>query len=66
MRLNIFKITIFITNQNSFKLIEKTSKDLSQFHLDLEKKYGAHDYHPLPVVLEKGEGVFMWDVNGKK
>jgi len=47
-------------------LIEKTSKDLSQFHLDLEKKYGAHDYHPLPVVLEKGEGVFMWDVNGKK
>ena len=47
-------------------MIEKTSKDLSQFHLDLEKKYGAHDYHPLPVVLEKGKGVFMWDVNGKK
>ncbi|MDG2476100.1 MAG: ornithine--oxo-acid transaminase [Flavobacteriaceae bacterium] len=44
----------------------KTTKDLAQFHLDLEKKFGAHDYHPLPVVLEKGEGVFMWDVNGKK
>ena len=44
----------------------KTSKDLAKFHLDLEKNYGAHDYHPLPVVLEKGKGVFMWDVNGKK
>ena len=44
----------------------RTTKDLAQFHLDLEKKFGAHDYHPLPVVLEKGKGVFMWDVNGKK
>lgn len=44
----------------------KATKDLAQFHLDLEKKFGAHDYHPLPVVLEKGKGVFMWDVNGKK
>ena len=40
--------------------------DLSQYHLDLEKKYGAHDYHPLPVVLARGEGVYLWDVNGKK
>ena len=32
----------------------------------LEDKYGAHNYHPLPVVLERGEGVFVWDVNGKK
>ena len=47
-------------------MVEKTSKDLSQFYLNLEKEFGAHDYHPLPVVLEKGEGVFMWDVNGKK
>ncbi|MBI5218731.1 MAG: ornithine--oxo-acid transaminase [Bacteroidia bacterium] len=31
-----------------------------------EDKYGAHNYHPLPVVLEKGEGVFLWDVEGKK
>ena len=51
---------------NSFKLIEKTSKDLSQFYLNLEKEFGANDYHPLPVVLKKGKGVFMWDVNGKK
>jgi len=42
------------------------STDLSTYHLDLEKKFGAHDYHPLPVVLAKGEGVYLWDVNGKK
>ena len=41
-------------------------KNLALYHLDLEKKYGAHDYHPLPVVLAKGEGVCLWDVNGKK
>ena len=34
--------------------------------MELENKYGAHNYHPLPVVLEKGEGVFVWDVNGIK
>lgn len=36
------------------------------FYLDLESKFGAHNYHPLPVVLEKGEGVFLWDIDGKK
>lgn len=36
------------------------------YYLELEKKYGAHNYHPLPVVLEKGEGVFMWDIEGKR
>jgi ornithine--oxo-acid transaminase len=35
-------------------------------HIALEDKYGAHNYHPLPVVLAKGEGVFVWDVEGKK
>lgn len=34
--------------------------------IEKENKYGAHNYHPLPVVLEKGEGVFVWDVDGKK
>ena len=38
----------------------------SQHYLDLEEKYGAHNYHPLPVVLERGEGVFVWDVDGKR
>lgn len=34
--------------------------------IELENKYGAHNYHPLPVVLSKGEGVYVWDVEGKK
>jgi len=38
----------------------------SQHSIDLENKYGAHNYHPLPVVLSKGRGVFVWDVEGKK
>ncbi len=40
----------------------KTSQEL----IKLEDKYGAHNYHPLPVVLAKGEGPFMWDVEGKR
>ncbi|PKA84319.1 ornithine--oxo-acid transaminase [Ulvibacter sp. MAR_2010_11] len=39
---------------------------LSQKAIDLENKYGAHNYHPLPVVLNRGEGVYVWDVDGKK
>lgn len=38
----------------------------SQEAIDLENKYGAHNYHPLPVVLSKGEGVHVWDVEGKQ
>lgn len=38
----------------------------SQTAIELEDKYGAHNYHPLPVVLCKGEGVFLWDVEGKR
>ena len=33
--------------------------------IELERHHGAHDYHPIPVVLERGEGVFLWDVEGK-
>ncbi|GET26171.1 ornithine--oxo-acid transaminase [Prolixibacter sp. NT017] len=39
-----------------------TTKD----YIAREDKYGAHNYHPLPVVLERGEGIFVWDVEGKK
>jgi len=43
------------------------SHTLSSNHfIDLENRYGAHNYHPLPVVLERGEGVYLWDVQGKK
>ena len=38
----------------------------SQFYIDREDRFGAHNYHPLPVVLERGEGVFVWDVEGKR
>lgn len=38
----------------------------SKAAMELEDKYGAHNYHPLPVVLSRGEGVFMWDAEGKK
>ncbi|WP_420399119.1 ornithine--oxo-acid transaminase [Flagellimonas sp.] len=38
----------------------------SQQAIDLENKYGAHNYHPLPVVLSRGEGVYVWDAEGKK
>lgn len=38
----------------------------AQQAMALEDKYGAHNYHPLPVVLEKGEGVYVWDVDGKR
>ena len=42
-------------------MISKSSKAIN-----LENRYGAHNYHPLPVVLKKGLGVHVWDVEGKK
>ncbi len=42
------------------------AKMTSQDYIQREDKYGAHNYHPLPVVLEKGKGVYVWDVEGKK
>lgn len=38
----------------------------TQYFLDLELEFGAHNYHPLPVVLKKGQGVYLWDVDDKK
>ena len=38
----------------------------TQEYINIEDKYGAHNYHPLPVVLSKGDGVYVWDVEGKK
>ena len=40
--------------------------DKTQQYLQLEEQYGAHNYHPIPVVLKKGEGVFVWDVDDKR
>lgn len=36
------------------------------YYLELEERYGAHNYHPIPVVLERGEGVYVWDIDGKR
>ncbi|MEP7372010.1 MAG: ornithine--oxo-acid transaminase [Chitinophagaceae bacterium] len=47
--------------QSTINMSEK-----STHFLELEEKYGSHNYHPLPVVLTRGEGVFVWDVDGKK
>lgn len=43
-----------------------SEKITSQMAIEMEDKYGAHNYHPLPVVLSKGEGVFVWDAEGKR
>lgn len=43
--------------------VQRTKSDL---HIQLEDQYGAHNYHPIPVVLERGEGVYVWDVEGKR
>lgn len=47
--------------QSTINLSEKT-----QYYLALEEKYGAHNYHPLPVVVTRGAGVFVWDTDDKK
>ena len=47
--------------ETTINMSEKT-----QYYLDLEEKHGAHNYHPIPVVLERGQGVYVWDVDGKR
>ncbi len=47
------------------QLINNTS-DKTQYYLELEERYGAHNYHPIPVVLHRGKGVHVWDVDGKQ
>jgi ornithine--oxo-acid transaminase len=42
------------------------TKTKSEYLIELEDNFGAHNYHPIPVVLERGEGVYVWDVEGKR
>ncbi len=51
---------------NHLNQLFKMTKLTSKMAMELEDKYGAHNYHPLPVVLSKGEGAFVWDAEGKK
>ncbi len=57
--------SLFVKLQSEeITMVNETTKTTEL--IGLEDKHGAHNYHPLPVVLEKGEGVFLWDVEGKK
>lgn len=58
------KIFVNCTSQTIRKMVQTVHS--SNEAIQLEDKYGAHNYHPLPVVLAKGEGVFLWDVEGKR
>jgi ornithine--oxo-acid transaminase len=51
---------------NEGKGISPFNQTTSERLMELEEKYGAHNYHPLPVVLHRGEGIYVWDVEGKK
>lgn len=53
----------FINHKNILNMSEKLTSEKA---ITLEAQYGAHNYHPLPVVLERGEGAYLWDVEGKK
>jgi ornithine--oxo-acid transaminase len=55
-----------ILKSDQMELIHQTLSSEAEEMIGKENKYGAHNYHPLPVVLERGEGVFVWDMDGKK
>lgn len=46
--------------------MQETSTTRTTHYIELEDKYGAHNYHPLPIVLSKGEGVYLWDADGNR
>ena len=48
------------------EIVMKTDARNSQYYVDLENTYGAHNYHPIPVVISKAEGVWVWDPEGRK
>lgn len=47
-------------------MLTQTLPERTAYYLQLEEQFGAHNYHPIPVVLERGEGVFLYDVEGKR
>ena len=50
----------------SFEKYYIESRHTASALMEMEDTYGAHNYHPLPVVLSRGEGVHVWDVDGKR
>ncbi len=59
------KLLSLPSRKNTSVIMTKKMKD-PQYYIELEDKYGAHNYHPLPVVLTRGKGVFVWDVEGTR
>ena len=55
-----------VTWNSKSDVLEITVNKKTDLAIALEDRYGAHNYHPLPVVLERGEGVFVWDIEGKR
>jgi len=65
--IKIIQVNSYLCNpplENKMRITETITNGLEA--IGLEEKYGAHNYHPLPVVLSKGEGVYLWDVEGKR
>ena len=58
-------IYVILNHAKNFAMTTITSLSSRQL-MELEDQYGAHNYHPIPVVLSKGDGVYVWDVEGKK
>lgn len=55
-----------LKSKNTFFIMSVIEQTKAQDLITLENQFGAHNYHPLPVVLSKGEGVYLWDVDGKR
>ena len=60
-----------LSEEKTTNLMNETDCSLSGLSksaglMELEERYGAHNYHPLPVVLSRGKGIYVWDVDGKR
>ena len=66
VRIKNYTFALKFFSNNHLNQLFKMTKLTSKMAMELEDKYGAHNYHPLPVVLSKGEGAFVWDAEGKK
>ena len=56
----------FLATASQPQVSKMNGKLSSQEIFDRENKYGAHNYHPIPVALNKGKGIYVWDVEGKQ
>lgn len=65
--MNLFYLSCFFFKLHTANDYESKQSDMTaQEFMDREARYGAHNYHPLPVVLERGEGIYVWDTDGKR